>query len=248
MGTVEARGGVFRRGHLVLVAAMPNSGKSRFALKLAAEINRPTVYFSADQDPWQSITVLSACLTGDDKEAVAQAFASGNGSYYEGALSRSHVHFCFDSNPTLEDIGIEIDAWVETWDSYPEVIVIDTLRNVEGEGDKATDLFIMSELHKLARDTRACVIVLAHMTEANAKNPFKPLPRKDLINKVSELPDMALSVAYDSDNLQIWVAVVKTREGKADPLAEHPIPIKADFDRMVWGHAVSSAPSWGNER
>ena len=250
LGTVQSRGGVFRRGHLVLIGGIPNSGKSAFAEWLAEEVKAPAIYFSADQDPWTTTTRLASIITGDDKDTVGGAFSSGNGAYYAGALSKSRISFCFDSNPTLADLGLELDAYVETWDEYPEVIVVDTLRNIsDSDSDKAGDLFIMKELHGLARRTKACVVVLAHLSMSGLKEgeAVRPRARSTLINKIDEMPDMILTVAYDPDDLSFWIAVVKTREGKSDPDAKHPIKISANFDNMQFG-VLATGPSWGQER
>lgn len=248
MSPVEQRGGVPRRGHLVLIAGVPNSGKSALAQALSAAANVPTLYFSADQDPWQTTTKLIASLTGEQTNTVAHNLASGIGDgYYEQVLSDSNVVFCFDSKPSLDDVAAELDAYVDTWDEYPEVIVIDTLRNVDGNGEKQDDEWIISELHGLARRTRACIFLLAHMSRTNVKNSTRPPGIKELVNKLDSLPDLVLMVAYDADAETLWVAVGKTREGRADPEAEKPIPLKADFSRMTFG--VAATNTWeSNER
>jgi len=241
---VEQRGGVPRRGHLVLIAGVPNSGKSAIAQALVAEVNAPTLYFSADQDAFQSYTKLAAALTGEQTAAVAHNILNGVGEdYYDDVLSKSNIYFCTDSKPSLDDVGAELDAFVDTWDEYPEIIVIDTLKNIDGNGEKQDDEWIISELHSLARRTRACVILLAHMSRANVKDSTKPPGIKELINKLDALPDLVLMVAYEADAETLWVAVGKTREGRADPEANHPVSLKADFDRMAFG--ISAAPAWG---
>lgn len=245
MSTVEQRGGVFRKGHLALIAAIPNAGKSAFAEALAATANLNTLYFSADQDAWTSTTRLISCVTGEETNRVALNLASGEGvGYYEDILEKSSIQFCFDSSPSLEDIAEELDAYVETWDEYPEVVVVDTLLNVVGEGDKASDTQILSELHWLARETKACVIVLVHASEAGIRDPYRPPPREKLINKVDALPDLVLMVAYDPNEENFYVSVGKTREGRNDPKSERPIAISADFSRMQFG-VPKPAPSWG---
>lgn len=247
MGPVEQRGGVPRRGHLVLIAGVPNSGKSALAQALTAAANVPTLYFSADQDAWQTTTKLIASLTGEATNAVAHNLASGVGEgYYDEVLSGSNVVFCFDSKPSLDDIALELDAYVDTWDEYPESIVIDTLRNVDGNGEKQDDEWIIGELHSLARRTRACIFLLAHMSRTNVKDSTKPPGIKELVNKLDSLPDLVLMVAYNAEQETLWVAVGKTREGRADPEAENPIPLKADFSRMTFG-SYNAAPSWGGE-
>lgn len=248
MSEIERRGGRWRRGQLSMIAGASGSGKSALAESVAALTNVPSLYFSADQDAWTTTTRLASIITGDDKDTVGGAFSSGNGAYYGGALAKSRISFCFDSNPTLADIGLELDAYVETWDEYPEVIVVDTLRNIsDSDSDKAGDLFIMKELHGLARRTKACVIVLAHLSMSGLKEgeAVRPRARSTLINKIDEMPDMILTVAYDPDDLSFWLAVVKTREGKSDPDAKHPIKISADFDNMQFGFAATG-PSWGH--
>lgn len=248
MSVIEQRGGVFRKGHLVMIAAIPNAGKSAFAEWIAATVNLPALYFSADQDAWTSTTRLVSCVTGEETNAVATNLATGVGAgYYEDILAEQKIQFCFDSNPSLEDMGHELDAYVETWDSYPDVIVVDTLLNIsDGDGDKSSDQFILSELHGLARTTKACVIVLVHASEAGVKDPHRPPPREKLINKVDALPDLVLMVAYDPNEENFYVAVGKTRENKADPKSERPIAIPADFSRMSFG-VNRPAPSWGWE-
>ena len=228
-----------------MVAGIPNSGKSAFAGTLAAQTNQPTLSYSADQDAWTSTTRLIASYTGEDTNQIGLNMSSGSVDY-SGVLDRSKIQFCFDSNPTLEDINCELDAYVETWDEYPEVIVMDTLLNIAGSGEKQDDQYILGELHGIARRTKACVFVLVHASESNVKDPTRPPPVKEVINKVNALPDLILTVAYDAEAEMFYVAVGKTREGKADPKAERPIPIRADFSTMQFG---IPSPSWGwNER
>lgn len=227
-----------------MVAGIPGSGKSAFVEALAAHTNTPTLYFSADQDAWISTTRLIATLTGEDVNTVGLNL-SQDPSQYEGVLSRSNIQFCFDSEPSVEDLHEELDAYVETWDEYPQVIVVDTLANIEGSGEKQDDQYIIGKLHSMARTTRACVFLVVHASEANAKDPSRPVPRKELINKVASLPDLIYMVAYAPDEKNFYVAVGKTRDGHDDKRSENPIPIKADFDRMVFGHSASSSWGWG---
>lgn len=249
MSVVEQRGGVLRRGHLAMIAGISNAGKSAFAEWLTAMTNLDTLYFSADQDPWTSTTRLAALLTGSTVENAALAIANEEGrEAYDRALSSSRLSFCYDSNPSLEDIGLELDAYVETWDAYPDVIVVDNLVNVEGSGEMQEDQFIISELHSLARRTRSCVIVLAHCSEASTKDPYSPPDRKSIINKLSKYPDLIYTVAYNPETDQFGVAVVKTREGKADAKAEHPVWLYADLDRCTFSGTpfLRSVPAYGD--
>lgn len=235
-----------RRGHLSMIAGISNSGKSAFVEWLAAETNVPTLYFSADQDAWTSITRLGSILTGQATNAVAAAIAEDGpaSDYYNTQLKDSNLHFVFDSNPSLEDVAAELDAYVDTWDMYPEMVVIDNLVNIEASGEHQDDMFIMSELHGLARRTGSHVCVLAHMKEGNVKDPKMPPPKKDLYNQTQRYPDLIFSIALDADTGDFRVAIVKTREGKADPMAVHPVVLGSDFERVQFYGSPRRQSTW----
>lgn len=223
--------GVFlRRGQLSLISATPNAGKSMFAEWLAARMNVRTLYFSADQDEWTTMTRLAACLSGDTRAVVQDVLAQGSHKYAD-LMAGSHISFCFDSSPTLDDIGAEIDAYVETWDEWPELIVIDNLVNVQGAEDYEGAQFIMGELHWIARATGAHVQVLVHASENSTPNPLRPSRMKDIINKLSKLPELILTVAYDGSENIFYVAKVKSRESKADQLAKYPFSLGCNLDK-----------------
>jgi hypothetical protein len=129
------------------------------------------------------------------------------------------VQFCFDANPALPDMQDEVDAWVEKYNTFPDIIVVDNLRNVwngEGSGSehasyKATQQLLID----FARHTGACVITLHHMVlptaqdkDADEKMRY-PRPQYAIDGKVSQLPDFILSVAKDGDDFRF--AVVKDR-------------------------------------
>lgn len=234
-----------RRGQLVMVAAVPGSGKSAFVEWLVSSMDVPALYFSADQDPWTSVTRLAATLSGDTTDEVGKAVASREWDRYAALLKKSKISFCFDSNPSVEDIGHEVDAYVETWDEWPEVIVVDNLVNVEGSGELQTDQWIVTELHGLARATGACVIVLVHASEVSTRDVFAPPTRRDIINKLSKFPELIFTIASDPDKGEFKIAVVKAREAKADPKAERPYTIGVDMARCTFtAQPVRTWASW----
>src|SRR5574337_1312075 len=117
---VENRGGRLRSGFVVVIAGASNSGKSSLAQFIATETNLPTLYFAADQDAWQTMSKMGAILTDRPSIEVGQQLLTDNTLYRE-LLATSKVHYVFDSNPSLEDIGLEVDAFVEVWDEYPRL-------------------------------------------------------------------------------------------------------------------------------
>ena len=244
MARVVQAGGAFRRGHEVMIVGLPNAGKSAFAQWIAAQTNVPTLYFSADQDEFTASTRLAASLTGTPVGQIATALNIGEGTYFEQVLNQSNLKFCFDPTPSLEDIQLELDAYVDTWDDYPHMIVVDNLIDIDIAGPPDADHYILSELNALARKTRACVVVLAHGSEVTTKDNHPPR-MKDIHNKVSKKPQLILTVNLDDTNNNFLVCVVKTREGKADRNALRPIVMGRDFSIMQF--YATPAMAWGQE-
>lgn len=225
-----------RRSQLLMVAGQPAAGKSTFTMWLAHRMGLRTLVFSADQDSHTSITRLAACITGYTVNSVMKGMESANGfGFFSDALASSRIQFCFDSSPTMEDIALELDAYVEMWDAYPEVIVIDNLVNVEAE--TAEDVgglrLVMKELHAMSRYTGAAVIVVHHTLENDT--PHLPQSRKDLYGKVGKLPERILTVASDPDEGSMRISVVKNRGGKQDPTGKTFFRLQSYPERASFG-------------
>ncbi len=157
----------FRRGQVCMIAAAPNAGKSMFALIYAIKAKVPTLFFSADTDIATVMMRAASHLSGHS-QLLVEANLNSNRHYYDKHLSRmENIQFVFDSSPSLDDIEIEVKAYVELFGVPPELIVIDNLMNVAAESDNewAGLRAIMVELHDMARKTEACVMVLHHVSE-----------------------------------------------------------------------------------
>lgn len=244
LASLRAGGVNPRGGQMVMIAGAPNAGKSMFMQFWLASMNLPTLYFSADMDPHTAGTRLAAMLTGHTVTSIAHALESGAGSgFYEDALSESRMQFCFDPNPSLPDIGQELDAYVELWDEYPGVIAIDNLLNVDGGEDFAGQTFVLQELHALARRTGAAVFVAHHASERDARDPYKPPARRDIQNKVTQYPELVLTVAANAATGEFRVATVKNRNGPNDPGADHPYTLWSDLSRCAFSN-TPPPPQW----
>ena len=133
--------------------------------------------------------------------------------YYE---KMKHIQWVFDSSPSLDDVELELKAYQELYGRNPELIIIDNLMNVVAETDNewAGLRAIMMELHDLARNTEACVMVLHHVSEASEYGDGTlPPPRRSIHGKVSQLPSLMLTLGYDPFNKVMKVAAVKNRFG-----------------------------------
>jgi len=206
----------FRRGQVCMVAAAPNAGKSMFALIYAIKAQVPTLFFSADTDTATVMIRAAAHLSGHSQMAVEQNIEK-RANYYDAHLVKtSHIQWVFDSSPSLDDIEMEIKAYLELYGIAPQLIIIDNLMNVAAETDNewAGLRAIMMELHDMARKTEACVLVLHHVSEQSEYgSPMMPPPRRAIHGKVSQLPALILTLGYDPTGL-LRVAAVKNRFGQ----------------------------------
>jgi replicative DNA helicase len=206
----------FRRGQVCMVAAAPNAGKSMFALIYAMKAKVPTLFFSADTDT-TTVMMRAAAQASGHSQVNVEMNLSNDKHYYDKQFDKlAHIKWVFDSSPSLDDIELEIKAYVELYGIAPELIIIDNLMNVAAETDNewAGLRAIMMELHDMARKTEACVLVLHHVSEQTEYgSPSKPPARRAIHGKVSQLPALILTLGYDPANAMLSVAAVKNRFG-----------------------------------
>jgi hypothetical protein len=235
----------FRTSQVTVIAGPGGSQKSGLATWCVAQWNLPTLFMSADTDQRTAITRLTAALTGDSTKTVGKALDNGQAAAYEDVLAACNTRFVYTPEPSFEDVEREIDAWVEAWDSYPTIIVLDNLLDIvppyagdnEYQGYKA----ILLETKKLARRTGACVIILHHMSDAEGTDArkVKPASRARLMGKVSQTPENILSVELTEDQRRLMIAAVKHRTGPSDKKAEQFITLSCDPERNQFARYVA---------
>jgi replicative DNA helicase len=207
----------FRRGQVCMVAAAPNAGKSMFALVYAIKADVPTLFFSADTDIATVMMRTAAHISGHNQTFVEENL-NKNSRHYDTKFDQvKNIQWVFDSSPSLDDIELEIKAYIELYGIAPELIVIDNLMNVVAESDNewAGLRAIMVELHDMARQTEACVMVLHHVSEQSEYgSTTEPPARRAIHGKVSQLPAMILTLGYEPIGNLLRVAAVKNRFGK----------------------------------
>ena len=206
----------FRRGQVCMVAAAPNAGKSMFALVYAIKAKVPTLFFSADTDVTTVMMRAAAHLSGHAQVSVEDNLSNDSHAYDRHFTKIDHIKWVFDSSPSLDDIEMEIKAYIELYGIAPELIVIDNLMNVAAETDNewAGLRAIMAELHDMARKTEACVLVLHHVSEQTEYGKTtEPPARRAIQGKVSQLPALILTLGYDPAMGTLKVAPVKNRFG-----------------------------------
>jgi len=222
----------FRRGQLCMVAAAPNAGKSMFSLVYAIQAQVPTLFFSADTDV-TTVMIRAAAHTSGHSQLTVETNLDSNSKYYDKYFEKiGHIQWVFDSSPSLDDIELEVKAYQELYGVPPELIVIDNLMNVAAETDNewAGLRAIMMELHDLARNTEACVLVLHHVSEASEYGDgTMPPARRAIHGKVSQLPSLILTLGYDVLGKQLRVAAVKNRFGPNSADGKVNVPLTANY-------------------
>ena len=218
----------FRRGQLQMVVGRSGSMKSMFAMWYAWRCGLNTLYFSADQTVFHFITRLGSLMTEDSVRQVEEALNAGAEELYSQAFGSSRMEFVFDSAPTLDTFSAELSAYVENRDAYPDLIVVDTLNNVDAErDDKYGGLTLLEqEFHRMARETGAGILVVHHTKQDTDKH--KPQGKSSIDGKVDKLFEYIVTVALNPNNMEFMMAVVKNRGGKCDAMADTWFSLKAE--------------------
>lgn len=226
----------FRRGQCVMIAAQPNGGKSMLALHYLIHSGVDGLYISADTDPTTTMLRAGATILGKTVSEVEAACATTSGAAFVAeALEelQSRVRFSFDPSPTLDDIALEIEAWNSLFGRPPTMLIVDNLMNIVSGNDN--EFMAMREnmvaLHHISRVTNSCVWVLHHVSE-NESKATTPAPRRALHGKVSQLPEMILTIAMDPHSSQLKVCAVKNRHGPHDATGEDYEVLYVDPARM----------------
>jgi len=96
-----------------MVAAAPNAGKSMFALVYAMKAEVPTLFFSADTDT-TTVMMRAAAQASGHSQVTVEMNLSHDSHYYDKYFDKlKHIKWVFDSSPSLDDIELEIKAYVE---------------------------------------------------------------------------------------------------------------------------------------
>ncbi|MFF4818057.1 DnaB-like helicase C-terminal domain-containing protein [Kitasatospora sp. NPDC001309] len=235
---LERAGCHIRRGQLTLIAAGPGVGKSAVVTTIATRAEVPTLYFSADSDAFTQYTRLAAMITDTPLWAVEKDMDAGKSVHYDTQIEKlDYLRWNFDATPSIDTLDLDIQAFGYTYGCWPQLIVIDNIKNVwtESGDDNGKYSEIIDYLHELGRKTGAAVVALHHLT-GEYDDGIKPAPMSALLGKISKIPELILTLhkegSSDFENLTINVSIVKNRGGKADPSGNWFIPLNADMERM----------------
>jgi replicative DNA helicase len=219
-----------RQEQLIMVAGPSGGGKSTFVQWLVAEMNLPTLYLAMDMEPDESLPRLIAQRSGIPVDDIRGSLR-GNLEYFQAEfLEDCNIQFCFQENMSIDDVYLELDAYVEAWDAWPKVIVVDNLMDLDsGDESYGGVLFLMQELKNITKRTGSTVIVLAHTRSKQGSDYSMPQARDEILNKVDQKPVLILTLGRDGDLFRI--SPVKDRNSRAsDPTGKRHVTLQWQGD------------------
>lgn len=221
-------GALFRRGQTSLICAAPGGGKSAIATHLALFQDYtgegdfvPTMYFSADSDEATLGDRATAAIVRKDTMTVHDLLQKGDPTTWQAQEdATNHIWMNFDPGPSIDYIANEVDAYCYATGSYPHMIVIDNIMNVNaggGGGMEMGNLYnCMEAFNILSRETGAHVMVLHHAT-GEFTNGDVVIPRTGIMGKIDKVPRLILTLHKAADGI-MGISVVKNSNGPADAL------------------------------
>lgn len=234
LSALYAKGVRPRHGEVIMILGRSGTQKSGLALWWAAQMNLPTLYFSADMSAFTASVRLACTVSGDDTETVEAAMAKGGAERdrYLRLLEDLNITFSFGSPITWRQVEEELEAWVELNNAYPEAVFFDNLMDFEGgETDYTEQMATMQTITEFSRETGATTFVLHHATDKSQDArtaPFDPPPRADAKNGLAEKPELVLGVGLDPNSLEYKIACLKQRMGPCDQTGRNFAVIQAE--------------------
>lgn len=224
----------FRQGETFMVAGRPGSQKSGWALFLSVQWGLRglrTLYCSADMSSYTASTRIAQMrleLTEEELKAIMFGGSDvAKAEVYE-SLRDVPITFSYGNPISWRGLDEELAAYIELWDCYPDLLVIDNLMDIEDcESDYTEQMKAMSELTSIQRETGMTILVLHHCSDKGATPPDLPPPRSEIKGGMGEKPNLTLTVAINPFDSAYRVAAVKQRSGPSDPSAQRYCTLQA---------------------
>lgn len=217
-----------------MVAGRPGHQKSGFALWLAVQWGLPTLYLSADMSAFQASMRIACMKAGRTLEQMEQGLRLGSVDV-DKLMGDVPITFSFGKPIRFPEVETQVEAWVDLWDDYPQLIVVDNLMDVEGgEADYATQMAVMSDLDAMKAELGCTVMILHHATDKGKmamEHPELPPPRWEIKGGLAEKPELTLGVALNPTLLTYNVATLKQRMGPSDPSGATFITLQAEPEK-----------------
>lgn len=222
--SLEDAGVRFWRSQLCLIVGPGSAGKSLLISNLVAKWGRPTLAFLLDQDQATAAARFAATELDVSFLDIKKELDSPSATQVLAQMGFIQADFKAEQ---LDDIQLQLDAYIERYGEPPEILIVDNIGNMaSGYADEwATLKALTLELDVMARKYEMLVICAHHTTD---QPTTEPLPRSAILGKISQYARLILSVAYNPYDQIYKVAAVKNSSGPTDPTAAKPIAFDAD--------------------
>jgi hypothetical protein len=198
----------------------------------------PTLYVSADSDPFVQLSRAASIVTGWPLERTSAMIRADTLNGAADLLADIPIQFVYEPSPTLRDIDNALNARIQRDGDFPALVIVDNITNVlttASEEDPFAGLeMLMDELHKIAREKGSCVVALHHVT-GGYNDGNRPIPLSGVKGQIGRVPEMVLTLhrkasAFGADKLR--VSTVKNRAGKMDPSGWSYVELDFDGETM----------------
>lgn len=232
-----------RKDGVILVAGGPGTGKTALVQNIVqrgdgkGNVNS-VLYFSADSSPWDLYSRAAAIATGRELKDIEHEIKEQGPERLDAIVNEAtkHMWLDFQNNPDDEHMADTLEAYAEIHGAYPEIVVMDNLKDcaVSDTDDEWRALEDgMMFLKSIAKNTRACVIALHHVS-GMYEDGYSQIPLSGLRGKVGKTPAMVLTLHREVNGQRslLNVSVVKQRSGEADASGRKYHSLVMDLARM----------------
>lgn len=222
--SLERAGVRFWRSQLCLVVGPGSAGKSLLISNLITRWGRSCLAFLLDQD---AATAAARFAATELNEPFLDLKRDLDEPHVGEVLKRmGYIQTDFRAE-TLDDVQLQLDAYIERYGVPPEVLVIDNLGNMASSLADQWDVLkaLTLEADLMARNYEMLVVAAAHTKDAPTT---EPMPRSAVLGQLHQYPRLIISVAYNSHDNVYKLAAVKNSSGVTDAMAERPIPFDAN--------------------
>lgn len=226
--SLENAGIRFWRSQLCLVVGPGSAGKSLLISNLVAKWGRSCLAFLLDQDQATAAARFAATELDESFLELKKDLDAETTTEVLARMGFIQTDFKAES---LDDVYLQLDAYIERYGIPPEVLVIDNIGNMTSglEDEWATLKALTLELDTMARNYEMLVICAHHTRD---EPTTEPLPRSAILGKISQYPRLILSVAYNGYSQEYKLAAVKNSSGPTDPTATKPLVFDANPANM----------------
>lgn len=226
--SLERAGIRFWRSQLCLVVGPGSAGKSLFIANLVVKWGRPCLAFLLDQDKATAAARFAA--TEIDEPFLGLKEELDSQTVTEVLSRMGYIQTDYGAE-AIDDVQLQLDAYIERYGVPPEILVVDNLGNMASAQADQWELLkaLTLEYDLMARRYEMLVLAAAHTKDAPTT---EPMPRSAVLGQLHQYPRLMLSVAYNPYDCVYKVAAVKNSSGPTDSMASNPLAFDANPGNM----------------